>query len=229
MFLPSRPPFTAYNQKELAEKIREGKFRRIPYRYSEELNTLLSRMLHLKVWNMFHSTDNLHIKFRASCEQLLTAALLLRWLFVWITKHVILLDIQFQRQEIWISHSLVLKLTVCFVDLTVVPCCQDYLRPSVESILQSSLLADLVADEQSRAQARHRRRSADPEKPKPAESSTTPTIAALRLKEQVLRHREKALKEREERLERECHLPLSGSGSILFLAQPILEVNVHFN
>uniref|UniRef100_A0A3P8QY28 non-specific serine/threonine protein kinase n=1 Tax=Astatotilapia calliptera TaxID=8154 RepID=A0A3P8QY28_ASTCA len=35
------PPFTAYNQKELAEKIREGKFRRIPYRYSEELNTLL--------------------------------------------------------------------------------------------------------------------------------------------------------------------------------------------
>nr|XP_046149152.1 serine/threonine-protein kinase Nek2 [Oncorhynchus gorbuscha] len=119
------PPFTAYNQKELAEKIREGKFRRIPYRYSEELNTLLSRMLNLK----------------------------------------------------------------------------DYLRPSVESILQSSLLADLVADELRRAQARHRRRSADPEKPKPAESSTTPTIAALRLKEQVLRHREKALKEREERLE----------------------------
>ncbi|XP_023830258.1 serine/threonine-protein kinase Nek2 [Salvelinus sp. IW2-2015] len=119
------PPFTAYNQKELAEKIREGKFRRIPYRYSEELNTLLSRMLHLK----------------------------------------------------------------------------DYLRPSVESILQSSLLTDLVADEQRRAHARHRRRSADPEKPKPAESSTAPTIAGLRLKEQVLRHREKALKEREERLE----------------------------
>jgi len=44
-----RPPFTAYNQKELAEKIREGKFRRIPYRYSEELNTLLSKMLYLKV------------------------------------------------------------------------------------------------------------------------------------------------------------------------------------
>ena len=43
------PPFTAYNQKDLAEKIKEGKFRRIPYRYSEELNTLLSRMLHLKV------------------------------------------------------------------------------------------------------------------------------------------------------------------------------------
>lgn len=42
------PPFTAFNQRELAEKIREGRFRRIPYRYSEELNTLLSRMLHLK-------------------------------------------------------------------------------------------------------------------------------------------------------------------------------------
>lgn len=44
------PPFTAYNQKELAERIREGKFRRIPYRYSDELNTLLCKMLNLKVW-----------------------------------------------------------------------------------------------------------------------------------------------------------------------------------
>ncbi|XP_029534719.2 LOW QUALITY PROTEIN: serine/threonine-protein kinase Nek2-like [Oncorhynchus nerka] len=118
------PPFTAYNQKELAEKIREGKFRRIPYRYSEELNTLLSRMLHLK----------------------------------------------------------------------------DYLRPSVESILQSSLLVDVVADEQ-RMQARNWRSSANPENPKPAGSSTSPTAAALRLKEQLLREREKALKECEERLE----------------------------
>ncbi|XP_055966763.1 serine/threonine-protein kinase Nek2 [Sorex fumeus] len=42
------PPFTAFNQKELAGKIREGKFRRIPYRYSEELNSLIARMLHLK-------------------------------------------------------------------------------------------------------------------------------------------------------------------------------------
>ncbi|OXB58746.1 hypothetical protein ASZ78_000087 [Callipepla squamata] len=42
------PPFTAYNQKELAEKIREGKFRRIPYRYSEQLNELLKEMLNLK-------------------------------------------------------------------------------------------------------------------------------------------------------------------------------------
>ncbi|XP_014060118.1 serine/threonine-protein kinase Nek2 [Salmo salar] len=119
------PPFTAYNQKELAEKIQEGKFRRIPYRYSEELNALLSRMLHLK----------------------------------------------------------------------------DYLRPSVESILQSSLLVDVVTDEQRRMQARNWRRSADPENPKPAGSSTSPTAAELRLKEQLLREREKALKEREERLE----------------------------
>ncbi|NXY56795.1 NEK2 kinase, partial [Callaeas wilsoni] len=42
------PPFTAYNQKELAEKIREGKFRRIPYRYSDELNDLLKKMLNVK-------------------------------------------------------------------------------------------------------------------------------------------------------------------------------------
>ncbi|KAJ8391513.1 hypothetical protein AAFF_G00088350 [Aldrovandia affinis] len=93
------PPFTAYNQKELAEKIREGKFRRIPYRYSEDLNSLVSKMLHLK----------------------------------------------------------------------------DYLRPSVESIVQSGLLADAVSEEQRKAQ--------------------------LRLKEQQLQEREKALKEREERLE----------------------------
>lgn len=44
-----RPPFTAYNQKELAEKIREGRFRRIPYRYSDELNNLLKEMLNVKV------------------------------------------------------------------------------------------------------------------------------------------------------------------------------------
>ncbi|NXA79514.1 NEK2 kinase, partial [Thryothorus ludovicianus] len=42
------PPFTAYNQKELVEKIREGRFRRIPYRYSDELNDLLREMLNVK-------------------------------------------------------------------------------------------------------------------------------------------------------------------------------------
>ncbi|CAB1340470.1 unnamed protein product [Coregonus sp. 'balchen'] len=113
----------SYNEKSDIWSL--GCLSRIPYRYSEELNTLLSRMLHLK----------------------------------------------------------------------------DYLRPSVESILQSSLLVDVVADEQRRMQARNWRRSDDPEKPKPAESSTSPAAAALRLKEQALREREKALKEREERLE----------------------------
>ncbi|KAM9339017.1 serine/threonine-protein kinase Nek2 [Symphorus nematophorus] len=120
------PPFTAYNQKELAEKIREGKYRRIPYRYSEELNTLLSKMLNLR----------------------------------------------------------------------------DYLRPSVESILQSSLLADAVAEEQRKAQARLRRKSTDSDCPLQKPAEPTPASATeLRLREQALREREKALKEREERLE----------------------------
>uniref|UniRef100_A0A3Q3CVI9 non-specific serine/threonine protein kinase n=1 Tax=Haplochromis burtoni TaxID=8153 RepID=A0A3Q3CVI9_HAPBU len=121
------PPFTAYNQKELAEKIREGKFRRIPYRYSEELNTLLGKMLNLK----------------------------------------------------------------------------DYLRPSVESILQSSLLSEAVAEEQRKVQSRLQRRSADSDVPlhKPAETAHA-SATEIRLKEQALRDREQALKEREEQLER---------------------------
>ncbi|XP_035534870.1 serine/threonine-protein kinase Nek2 [Morone saxatilis] len=120
------PPFTAYNQKDLAEKIRVGKYRRIPYRYSEDLNTLLSKMLNLK----------------------------------------------------------------------------DYLRPSVESILQSSLLADAVAEEQRRAQVRLRRKSAESDCPlhRPSEPAAA-SPAELRLREQALRDREKALKEREEMLE----------------------------
>ncbi|XP_070577518.1 serine/threonine-protein kinase Nek2-like [Ptychodera flava] len=39
------PPFTALNQKELSVKIREGKFRRIPAQYSDELSDVLSSML----------------------------------------------------------------------------------------------------------------------------------------------------------------------------------------
>ncbi|XP_054910114.1 serine/threonine-protein kinase Nek2 [Poeciliopsis prolifica] len=121
------PPFTAYNQKELAEKIREGKFRRIPFRYSEELNTLLSRMLNLK----------------------------------------------------------------------------DYLRPSVESILQSSLLSDSVAEEQRKVQARAHRKSvgSDCAPQKPTETKAV-SVAELKLREQALRDREQALKDREERLEK---------------------------
>lgn len=79
---------------------------------------------------------------------------------------------------------------------------QDYLRPSVESILQSSLLSEAVAEEQRKAEARPRRRSADSDVPihKPAEPAPA-SAAELRLKEQALRDREQALKEREERLE----------------------------
>lgn len=79
---------------------------------------------------------------------------------------------------------------------------QDYLRPSVESILQSSLLSEALAEEQRKAQSRLQRRSADSDVPlhKPAE--TAPASATeIRLKEQALRDREQALKEREERLE----------------------------
>ncbi|XP_029352463.1 serine/threonine-protein kinase Nek2 [Echeneis naucrates] len=121
------PPFTAYNQKELAERIREGKFRRIPYRYSEELNSLISKMLNLK----------------------------------------------------------------------------DYLRPSVESILQSNLLADAVAEEKRKIEVRLRRRSADSDCPPHRPAVPSPTCATeLKLREQALKDREKALKEREERLEK---------------------------
>uniref|UniRef100_A0A3Q3K5S2 Serine/threonine-protein kinase Nek2 n=1 Tax=Monopterus albus TaxID=43700 RepID=A0A3Q3K5S2_MONAL len=145
------PPFTAYNQKELAEKIREGRFRRIPYRYSEELSTLLSKMLNLK----------------------------------------------------------------------------DYLRPSVESILQSSLLAVAVAEEQRRAQVRLRRRSADFDCPLQKQDEAAPISAAeLRLREQALRDREKALKEREERLERKiCILTpvCSVHANLLFRAEGLLK------
>ncbi|XP_028295634.1 serine/threonine-protein kinase Nek2 [Gouania willdenowi] len=119
------PPFTAYNQRDLAEKIREGRFRRIPYRYSEELNSLLSKMLNLK----------------------------------------------------------------------------DYLRPSVECILQSSLLSSAVAEDQKKMQSRPQRKPVDAGCPpaKPAESSPAFALES-RLRE--LQHREQALKEREERLER---------------------------
>ncbi|XP_054617950.1 serine/threonine-protein kinase Nek2 [Dunckerocampus dactyliophorus] len=125
------PPFTACNQKELAVKIREGKFSRIPFRYSEELNTLLKRMLNLK----------------------------------------------------------------------------DYLRPSVESILQSSLLTEAVSKEQSKQHQRGKSADSDCPPEKPAEALSPPAHAAaeLRLREQALKEREKALKEREEMLERREH------------------------
>ncbi|XP_072310800.1 serine/threonine-protein kinase Nek2 [Eucyclogobius newberryi] len=117
------PPFTASNQRELAEKIREGRFRRIPYRYSEHLNTLLCKMLHLK----------------------------------------------------------------------------DYLRPSVESILQSSLLSEAVSEEQRRVQEMVQKKSADLDCRR---QSPTASEATLQLREQAVKEREKALKEREKLLEK---------------------------
>ena len=80
----------------------------------------------------------------------------------------------------------------------------------MESILQSSLLADAVAQEQRRAQVRHQRRSVDSECPpqKPAEP-TSPAAVEHRVWEQALREREKALKEREERLERKPFISIN--------------------
>lgn len=163
------PPFTAYNQKELAEKIREGKYRRIPYRYSEDLNTLLSRMLNLKV-------EILKLAFVAIL--MLSADVTPAWC---LSGHII----------VTLSHGV-----------------QDYLRPSVESILQSRLLADAVAEEKA-AQVRLRRKSAESAPlGKPAEP-TSMTAPELRLREQAVQEREKALKEREERLERKAFISAS--------------------
>lgn len=84
---------------------------------------------------------------------------------------------------------------------------QDYLRPSVESILQSSLLSEAAAEEQRKAQSRLQRRSADSDVPlhKPAETAHA-SATEIRLKEQALRDREQALKEREEQLESKTFL-----------------------
>ncbi|NP_001407323.1 serine/threonine-protein kinase Nek2 isoform 4 [Mus musculus] len=129
------PPFTAFNQKELAGKIREGRFRRIPYRYSDGLNDLITRMLNLK----------------------------------------------------------------------------DYHRPSVEEILESPLIADLVAEEQRRNLERRGRRSGEPSKL----PDSSPVLSELKLKERQLQDREQALRAREDILEREwCPEPGSQPGAV---------------
>ncbi|XP_060606885.1 serine/threonine-protein kinase Nek2-like isoform X2 [Ruditapes philippinarum] len=43
------PPFIASNQTELNRKIRIGDFSRIPVRYSDDLNTVIGKMLHVEV------------------------------------------------------------------------------------------------------------------------------------------------------------------------------------
>nr|XP_033795704.1 serine/threonine-protein kinase Nek2 [Geotrypetes seraphini] len=115
------PPFTALNQKDLAEKIKEGKFRRIPYRYSDELNAVITKMLNIK----------------------------------------------------------------------------DYLRPSVEDILQHSVIANWVTEEQRKFSEKKIRRISEPEHLQHSDS----VAVELKLKEQQLQERERALKSREERLE----------------------------
>ncbi|XP_035666927.1 serine/threonine-protein kinase Nek2-like isoform X1 [Branchiostoma floridae] len=41
------PPFLAANQKQLAVRVREGKYRRVPYQYSDELNSVIGSMLNI--------------------------------------------------------------------------------------------------------------------------------------------------------------------------------------
>lgn len=73
----------------------------------------------------------------------------------------------------------------------------------MESILQSSLLAEAVSEEQRKVQ-QLRRRPADSEGASQKPTEVTPSVAELRLREQALKERQKALQEREEMLEREC-------------------------
>lgn len=44
-----RPPFTASNQRELATRIRVGRFARLPMRYSDDLNEVIGCMLQVEV------------------------------------------------------------------------------------------------------------------------------------------------------------------------------------
>lgn len=72
----------------------------------------------------------------------------------------------------------------------------------MESILQSRLLAEAVAEEK-KAQARLERKSAESAPVgKPAEPTSTTAAPELRLRERAVQEREKALQEREERLQR---------------------------
>lgn len=132
------------------------------------------------------------------------------------------LDKQNAQPKGWKGGGEVMGVIIHFIKSTCTPWCegwlmellsdQDYLRPSVESILQSSLLASAVAEEQSRTEVRLRKRSVDSDCPlqKPAEPAQAPTSTAeLKMKEQALRDREKSLKEREERLERKTFVVTS--------------------
>lgn len=74
---------------------------------------------------------------------------------------------------------------------------KDYHRPSVEEILESPLIADLVAEEQRRNLERRGRRSGEPLKLQ----DSSPVLSELKLKERQLQDRERALRAREDSLE----------------------------
>ncbi|KAI4895807.1 hypothetical protein NFI96_021982 [Prochilodus magdalenae] len=185
------PPFTAYNQKDLAEKIKEGKFRRIPYRYSEELNTLLSRMLHLKLEHPHTVPADGAVGVEVEGHQVF-------WTCDYRPSVLVLTTVppHTDSSPPRLKRDSSLKMTRCHSES--LHDSLDYLRPSVDSILQSSLISSYVATERRKEEARQRRKSsADSGQNKQPD----PVSAELRLKEQALRERERALKEREERLE----------------------------
>lgn len=87
---------------------------------------------------------------------------------------------------------------------------KDYLRPSVEEILQNSLIADLVAEEQGKNTERRGRRSGEQDK---IEKLSGMAVNELKLKEKQLQERERAIKDREHRLERkEINLVMKSRG-----------------
>lgn len=79
----------------------------------------------------------------------------------------------------------------------------------MEEILENTLIADLVAEEQRRNLERRGRRSGEPTKLQEA----SPVLSELRLKEQQLQEREHALRAREQSLERESALA-QGAGYV---------------
>lgn len=81
----------------------------------------------------------------------------------------------------------------------------------MEEILESPLIADMVAEEQRRNLERRGRRSGEPSKL----PDSSPVLSELKLKERQLQDREQALRAREDILEREwCPEPGSQPGAV---------------
>ena len=60
-----RPPFMAANQKELASRITTGRFARIPLRYSDNLNLIISTLLKVDVSGLCVLSGQLSLVVRA--------------------------------------------------------------------------------------------------------------------------------------------------------------------